>query len=314
MDDFRTAVLEALEGRHGHSQYEHWRDYALSSLDRGRELVTKLQREFTGSWKDRRHLDIGSGWGGTCLAAAEAGATSMGIEIGEQQLRVARTLQERGDLDVAFDTLDVMDWEQVALLGRFDVITCDNVIEHVAVPDVLIAHLRRLIRPHGLIYLTVPNGMAVGQMRSDCHYGLLGASLLDPWDGAQYLRETLGDEGYDVSFNYRYETYERLLSRYGLHGRLLNVPEGTPDEVEALERSFGALLASVGEWTPPPQMGRKVEELVDVHRRRWVTDKAYYDQLTDKGDRVRFASGLVRDYGLELWYFVASPDRSIVNR
>lgn len=305
---FRAALEEHFEPNRGHPQHEHWRDYALSSLDRGRELIDKLEREFTGALRGRRHLDVGSGYGGTCLAAARGGASSLGIEIGQAQLRLAETLlDDEPGLDLRFASLDVMEWDQLSRLGRFDVITCESVIEHVRIPDRLLAHLRRLLAPGGLLYLTVPNAFAVEQVRADCHYGLPGVTLLDPWDSEAYVREELGNASYDVSLYYNLSTYEHLLRKYGFTWKLLNPVQGTDEEIAALAAAVQGLREAVGARAVPAAIAAKLSDLLDVYVGRWQTDLAFlrHAQLADAVERDRFAKTLVRDYGLELWYIAA---------
>jgi 2-polyprenyl-6-hydroxyphenyl methylase/3-demethylubiquinone-9 3-methyltransferase len=46
-------------------------------------------------------------------------------------------------------------------IGRFDVVLCAELVEHVAHPDRLLGHLRAFLRPGGHLVLTTPNGRFV---------------------------------------------------------------------------------------------------------------------------------------------------------
>lgn len=301
---FERALRAHFAPSAAHPQYDHWLAYALGSVARGEELVAKLQREFLPELAGKAHLDVGSGWGGTCLAAARAGMRSVGIEPGADQRRVAEVHREdQPGLPLAFLDRDAMDWAQLADLGRFDLITVDNVIEHVPCPERLLAHLGRLLAPGGLVYLTAPNAWAVEMVESDCHYGLFGASLLDPAAGAAYVREAIGHEGYDVSWYYPYERYEALAQRYGLATRFLLPEVAEPGAIAALRARAARLPAAYAAAAIPAGSRAALDAAFAAHQARLATDLAWYDG--DPGPR---AGGLLmRDYGYALWYLVLAP-------
>jgi cyclopropane fatty-acyl-phospholipid synthase-like methyltransferase len=85
---FHQAIVDYNERNKGHPQYELWLNYALSTNQRGQYVVDKLL-SFTFSLKGKKLLDIGSGYGGTCIAAAQAGAHSTGIEIDSRLLELS---------------------------------------------------------------------------------------------------------------------------------------------------------------------------------------------------------------------------------
>ena len=305
---FERALREHFASAAGHVQHDHWLAYALESGQRGEELITKLQREFMPELRGKRHLDVGSGWGGTCLAAARAGMQAVGIEPGADQRRLAEVHRdEHPGLSLTFLDRDAMAWDQLADLGRFDLVTVDNVIEHVPCPERLLAHLARLLAPGGLIYLTIPNAWGVGMVRRDCHYGLFGASLLDPASGAAYVKAAIGHEPYDVSWFYPYERYEALFARYGLASRGLLPVAGSPADVEALRQDLAALRAEFAALTPPEGSRAVLQAAFEAWAARLATDLAFHDALEAPHLRARAAGELVRDYRYELWYLVAAP-------
>jgi hypothetical protein len=130
-------------------------------------------------------------------------------------------------------------------------ITCDNVIEHVAVPERLVAHISMLLRERRGSYITIPNAYSINQVRSDCHYGLFGISLLDPWDAAVYLEFALGQSSYDVSVYHHIEEYISFFEKYNLKPWKINsspsnnrLGEGLRAQVEELKKDFAAVLGS----------------------------------------------------------------------
>lgn len=306
---FHRAIVEAAEPNKGHPQYELWLNYALSTNERGRYLVETLL-DIIPSLQDKQLLDIGSGYGGTCLAAAGVGARATGIDIDPTLIRFAElNRQDHPDLAVTFHQMDILDWERVRGLGSFDAITCDNVIEHVARPERLVAHIRELLAPGGFAYLTIPNAFSVGQIRADCHYGLFGISLLDPWDATEYVRHALDQPSYDVSMYYPYPVYADMFARYGLEVRLLNPLKGTPeklnDEVARLREELQTALAS---GRVPAGQQERMAAALDAHLGGLETALAHQARLARGPERERLRARLVRDYLEEVWYVVATPD------
>ncbi len=150
---FHQAILDYYKSSKSHQQYDVWLNYALSTNQRGRYAIDKLLK-FTFSLKGKRLLDIGSGYGGTCIAAAQRGAQCVGIEIDPKLIELADiNRQDHPHLATTFFQMDILDWEQAKRLGHFELITCDNVIEHVAVPERLIAHFSLLLRKGGFAYM-----------------------------------------------------------------------------------------------------------------------------------------------------------------
>jgi 2-polyprenyl-3-methyl-5-hydroxy-6-metoxy-1,4-benzoquinol methylase len=314
-NQYHQAILDYNEANKGHPQYEFWLNYALSTNLRGKYLVDNLLR-FTYSLKRKRLLDIGSGYGGTCIAAAQAGARSVGIEIDTKLLELARiNWQDHPDLSTTFYQMDILDWEKVKTLGEFDVITCDNVIEHVAVPECLISHISMLLGKGSFAYITIPNAFSINQVRRDCHYGLFGISLLDPWDAAIYLEHALGQSSYDVSVYYHLEQYKSFFERYGLKIMLINSPrlEGQIGgilrlQVEELKREFEQLL---GSGSVPPTIAPKLETVFDLYTIQIESSIFYYDRLPDGSAKKRLSGILERSYVEEVWYVAAFKSKNV---
>ena len=97
-------------------------------------------------------LDVGCGAGLLAEPLARLGAAVTGIDASPEVIAAARDHAAAMGLDIDYRAADV-----VALEGRFDLITCMEVIEHVADPAVFIAALARRLAPGGLLILSTPN-------------------------------------------------------------------------------------------------------------------------------------------------------------
>jgi 2-polyprenyl-3-methyl-5-hydroxy-6-metoxy-1,4-benzoquinol methylase len=307
MTDFNQTLRTYFEGSRGHPQFETWLDYALSTNIRGGELVEKL-RHWVPDFSGKRTLDVGSGYGGTAVAMALAGANATGVEIDTTLLGFSQVnAQDHPGLSVKLSVADAMDWSSLEALGTFDVITFDNVVEHVPVPQVAIAHLRRLVEKDGLIWLTAPNAFSFGQIRSECHYGQFGLSLLDPFDGSTYVNDALNNPAYEVSEYFTFDSYVAMFGRYGLHAKLLNPVDSATEEVANVRAQRNGIEDSLAKATIPVRLKKKVQMLLSDHLSRCDADLSYFDMLPDGPTRESFGHRLFREYCTELWYFALSP-------
>ena len=240
-----------------------WLDFALSSVERGRSAVAAMGgRSVFGA---ARVLDVGCAYGGFLVAAAEAGARLLaGIDLNDELLSLARLQLADYQITATLDRLDVTSPDVVDRLGRFDVILCNDVLEHVVDPEAAAAHLTALLDEGGSLFLQIPNGRSVDFMLRDGHYGLFGITLLDRlraervWAGS--FSDTYGVEHY-APLSY----YLDVFSQTGLSVRLLNKP---PDDLEALVEDLGRRFDELEEALAALSPAEDDPDLVEEMRRR----------------------------------------------
>src|SRR4051794_40674129 len=97
-------------------------------------------------------LDVGCGAGLLAEPLARLGASVAGLDASPELIAVAREHAERQGL-----AIDYRAGELEELEGRFDLITCMEVIEHVADPTAFVKALARRLAPDGLLILSTPN-------------------------------------------------------------------------------------------------------------------------------------------------------------
>jgi cyclopropane-fatty-acyl-phospholipid synthase len=119
-----------------------------AQLAKKRHLAAKLLID-----AGHRLLDIGCGWGGLALYAAQVcGAKVTGITLSQEQLAVARQRAKERQLDraVAFDSLDYRD-----ISGIFDRIVSVGMFEHVGVGfyDAFFAKCAKILSDNGVMVL-----------------------------------------------------------------------------------------------------------------------------------------------------------------
>ncbi|MFZ4688065.1 MAG: bifunctional 2-polyprenyl-6-hydroxyphenol methylase/3-demethylubiquinol 3-O-methyltransferase UbiG [Polymorphobacter sp.] len=100
-------------------------------------------------------LDIGCGAGLMTEPLARMGASPTGIDAAPENIAAATEHAAAGGLAIDYRAISV---EALAATGaRFDIITCLEVVEHVADRDSFFAALAALLAPGGLAVLSTPN-------------------------------------------------------------------------------------------------------------------------------------------------------------
>lgn len=164
-------------------------------------------------------LDLGCGMGGLTTALALEGASVQPLDFNRDYCRITRLRGTRYGLrlqpvNAAGEHLPFAD-------GRFDLVVCMDVLEHVSDPEKLISEISRCLKPGGLCQLTAINRFAF----RDPHYHVRFVNWLPRRLAAPYLRlagrskdnarftdrQTLREMHY-----YRYGQLAKLCARHGL--------------------------------------------------------------------------------------------------
>jgi len=97
-------------------------------------------------------MDVGCGAGLLTESLARLGAKVTGIDAAPEVIAVAQDHARAMGLAIDYRAADVID-----VAGQFDLITCMEVIEHVAEPQAFLNALARRLAPGGLLILSTPN-------------------------------------------------------------------------------------------------------------------------------------------------------------
>lgn len=106
-----------------------------------------------------RALDVGCGAGLLTEPLARMGASVTGLDAAADNIAVARLHAEAGGLAIDYHAGSVEALAASAAAGgtRFDVVTCLEVIEHVADRTSFLAGIASLLAPGGLLVMSTPN-------------------------------------------------------------------------------------------------------------------------------------------------------------
>ena len=110
----------------------------------------------TAGLEGKSVLDVGCGGGILAESMAARGARVTGIDLGEQPLKVAQLHLLESGLDVHYRLIPAESLAQ-EMPGRFDVITCMEMLEHVPDPAATVAACAQLIRPGGHLFFATIN-------------------------------------------------------------------------------------------------------------------------------------------------------------
>ena len=150
-----------------------------------------------GGLSGKRVVDVGCGGGILTESMAARGATTLGIDLGDKALAVARLhkLESGTAADYRLIAVEALAAE---MPGAFDVVTCMEMLEHVPDPASIVAACARLTRPGGMVFVSTINrnvkAYALAVVAAEYVLGLLPkgthdyAKFLPPAEVASFAR------------------------------------------------------------------------------------------------------------------------------
>jgi 2-polyprenyl-3-methyl-5-hydroxy-6-metoxy-1,4-benzoquinol methylase len=309
-DRFRQSVLD----HYGVSAVEQldatrrmWADFTLSSPQRGSEAVAMMggAQAFLG----KRVLDVGCAQGGFVVAAAKAGAAEVvGIDNNPVVFETAPLLLSDYGVEADLRRADLTEESLPSELGRFDLILCNDVLEHVTDVEKAVANLEQLMTPGARLYLEIPNGTAVHYVRSDGHYKIPGITLLDFEDARRWHGAFFPEAGpYDTYFYGTLDFYLAAFSQRGIALQLLHVPTG--DDVSKLRSEFDSLVQEFAGFRQrhsekPPELVDKIVSRATDYQARLRAQLERLETLDNPLERTLMATSLRCTYEIGNWVLI----------
>ncbi|HEY8607425.1 MAG TPA: bifunctional 2-polyprenyl-6-hydroxyphenol methylase/3-demethylubiquinol 3-O-methyltransferase UbiG [Noviherbaspirillum sp.] len=101
-------------------------------------------------------VDIGCGGGILAESMAKKGANVTGIDLSEKALKVADLHSLESGVQVRYELIAA---EELAARepGRYDIVTCMEMLEHVPDPAAVVAACARLVKPGGHVFFSTIN-------------------------------------------------------------------------------------------------------------------------------------------------------------
>jgi 2-polyprenyl-3-methyl-5-hydroxy-6-metoxy-1,4-benzoquinol methylase len=200
---YHASLAMGWEDRYRKGSFHARRAVLLKSLQ-GRDLAGTL-------W-----LDAGCGTGALARWLATRGCSVLGVDAASEMVAAARSAP-------AEDYSDRLSFVRITTIARLalddrslDGVLCSSVLEYVPDPSACLAEFARVLKPGGLLLVSVPNrNSVVRRMQLACH--CLGHLLGQRWcEFLDYSRH-----------HYSRTEFERLLAKAGLSGGRF-VPFGSP--------------------------------------------------------------------------------------
>jgi 2-polyprenyl-3-methyl-5-hydroxy-6-metoxy-1,4-benzoquinol methylase len=128
-----------------HTVYQHVEDF--KRLDFIVNQTTQYNKETS------KVLDIGCGNGNIALALGSLGFNVKGIDVDDASIETANSINTFAN--VAFEVADA---NKFTINDEYDVVICSEVLEHLPHPEELVQSAHRILKPGGIMIVTVPNG------------------------------------------------------------------------------------------------------------------------------------------------------------
>lgn len=125
-----------------------------SRLAKAKKILSCLEY-VGGGLKDKDILEVGCGSGLISQEMARKAKSVRAIDIGEKMLIEA--MNGNGIAEPSFDFAKGDAGHLPFRSGSFDIVVCNQVIEHVPGQQQLLAEAYRVLKPHGLCYVATPN-------------------------------------------------------------------------------------------------------------------------------------------------------------
>lgn len=289
----------------GHNA-EVWRRYARRDIQRGREIVRVIRQ-----WiplEGRRVLDVGSGYGGMMISMAEQGAHITGVEIDPERARMGKLRLEEVGIPCDYREADICDPIARDGMGTFDVITCQDVLEHVMDPTLMIQTMCSMLRPGGVIFVQVPNKWGAQQLMSDHHYALTGITALSRNQAIEYWQLATGEEArhYGVGYPRGERFYMNGFARCGVTLSHLQKYDSL-SHVAWFARDISALCERVQKEIYPglrPELQARVRRRLIKVLELYAHASEVIKQLKSSEDVAEACDQTVRRLCAPLWRFI----------
>jgi 2-polyprenyl-3-methyl-5-hydroxy-6-metoxy-1,4-benzoquinol methylase len=142
--------------------YGNYMNYQWALMPALNKIVrTHWQREFTEFLYCRKGtlLDMGCGSGWLSLYFAKKGMTVLGIDLSDEQVRIANLKKERSGLDnLEFESCNLVYWDCTDYKNKFDSVFVNAFLHHLPADEIktILKNIAYILRKGGRCYLYEP--------------------------------------------------------------------------------------------------------------------------------------------------------------
>lgn len=227
---------------------------SVGAFRRADLVFEDLQRLCGIRLQGARVLDLGCGGGDAMRAAWSRGAADVrGLEYVAPRASGGNDMLARYGLPRTIHAGSILDRDAVAQLGTgFDVVLLFDVTEHVPSVAELVAVVRPLVKPGGVVVIRAGNPFNPGLLLSEPHYGLPGMTVLSRASALRYFCARMSGD-YEVFEWLQRAELEATLRRAGF------TIEAAADERTHPASEFDRVAKVLTEETTYPDAGIEAE-------------------------------------------------------
>lgn len=165
--------------------YQQNADYAFSAIERGNAIADVMERyaPVPGS----RVLDLGCGEGGVAIAFALRGGEVTALDATPDRIERMEVWASEHGVEVKGVAVDAL--ENGLPGGYFDIIVCNDFMEHISRPQALAYEIDRLLKDGGYLYLSNQNRLSIFGFLRDPHLSLFGITWMPRWLAKVYVEK-----------------------------------------------------------------------------------------------------------------------------
>jgi 2-polyprenyl-3-methyl-5-hydroxy-6-metoxy-1,4-benzoquinol methylase len=168
-------------------------------------------REFVGGARGLEIAEVGSGGGHVLRIFPSSRLTA--IDVSAVYIEIARRNLAGYDVRFIKGEVDKLELPEES----FDRVICTEVLEHVVDPDAVLAAMSRLVRPDGLIVVTIPNDPLILRVKKLVRYTPLRWLLGDrvEWGGDTYHLHRWTPAEFERVLTRHFRILERRFAPFG---------------------------------------------------------------------------------------------------
>ncbi|MCL5256394.1 MAG: methyltransferase domain-containing protein [Chloroflexi bacterium] len=142
-----------------------WKERRLWQENYQSDKLSEIRRH-AGCLEGKKLLELGCGMGGLAVALQRDGALVTALDPNPDYCEITRLRGSRYGLQM--EVVNSTGEDLPLASGSFEVVTCYDVLEHAESPQHLLRQIYRVLKPHGLAFVTVTNRYVL----RDPHYHL----------------------------------------------------------------------------------------------------------------------------------------------
>jgi len=162
-----------------------WRYQHRKRVELVNEVVEKLALP-----SKSRCLDLGCGRGPITFELAKKGLEVIGLEIDAEELREAEIWREESK-SLTSSFIHASAYELPMPRHSIDLVICSEVLEHLTNPSQALSEIRRVLKPGGFVFFTMPNLLGYPWAELGLFYALRRiwtGRKIETWEAAQHVR------------------------------------------------------------------------------------------------------------------------------